>query len=367
MADLADRPTDAEEPPGGLKGVQTGVGVIATVLVGFSLWALRHLLTPLALAAFLLLLIDGLARAIKARAPRFPPRLATPAAIIFVVGVFVLAIWLVADNGADFASQKAAYATRLNAVLQTAATRLDLQATPTVRSLWAGANPGRLVSPIAHTVRSLGEGAVFVLIYLGFLLASRRGFEAKGRQLFQNPGRRAEAGRVVERIRRGVESYIWVQTVVGMMITAASAVIMLALGLTHVAFWCFIIFLANYIPAIGAAIGVILPPLFGLVDMPDLWRPILMLALLEAVHFSVSHVVQPRMQGKNLNLDPIVVLLALTFWGLLWGLTGALLSTPLTVVAMAILSEFRGTRPIAVLLSSDGKPFAEDTTRRPQR
>jgi hypothetical protein len=63
------------------------------------------------------------------------------------------------------------------------------------------------------------------------------------------------------------------------------------------------------------------------------------------------------MQGDSLNLDPIVVLLALAFWGVIWGVVGALLSTPLTVMAMAIFAEFKGTRPLAVLLSSDGKPY----------
>ena len=135
---------------------------------------------------------------------------------------------------------------------------------------------------------------------------------------------------------------------------------MWVVGLHHVLFWCFIIFLANYIPAIGAAIGVLLPPLFGLVELDGVWRPLILLAGLEGAHFIVSHVLQPRMQGKNLNLDPLVVLLSLTFWGLLWGLTGAFLSTPLTVTAMAILAEFRRTRPLAILLSSDGRPYADD-------
>ena len=134
---------------------------------------------------------------------------------------------------------------------------------------------------------------------------------------------------------------------------------MFAMGLKHVMFWTFIIFLANYIPAIGAAVGVLFPPVFGLVQFPELWKPIVLLVGLEAIHFAVSHVIQPRMQGKNLNLDPLVVLLALAFWGAVWGITGAFLSTPLTVMAMAILAEFKSGRPLAVLLSSDGKPYAD--------
>jgi predicted PurR-regulated permease PerM len=65
------------------------------------------------------------------------------------------------------------------------------------------------------------------------------------------------------------------------------------------------------------------------------------------------------MQGKNANIDAVVVLLALAFWGALWGVTGMFLSTPLAVMAMAILAEFPGSRWIAVLLSGDGEPYPE--------
>jgi hypothetical protein len=55
-------------------------------------------------------------------------------------------------------------------------------------------------------------------------------------------------------------------------------------------------------------------------------------------------------------MDPIVLLLALAFWSVLWGLPGAFLSTPLTTVMMVILAQFHGTHWIAVLLSADGDP-----------
>jgi predicted PurR-regulated permease PerM len=62
------------------------------------------------------------------------------------------------------------------------------------------------------------------------------------------------------------------------------------------------------------------------------------------------------MQGDSLNMDPLVVLLSLAFWGALWGLPGMFLSTPLTVLVMIILAQFDGSRWIAVLLSRDGAP-----------
>jgi AI-2 transport protein TqsA len=74
-------------------------------------------------------------------------------------------------------------------------------------------------------------------------------------------------------------------------------------------------------------------------------------------------VIQPRMQGDSLNMDPVVVLLALAFWSLVWGLPGAFLSTPLAVMTMVILAQFEGGRLIAILLSADGDPLGADETQ----
>jgi predicted PurR-regulated permease PerM len=244
---------------------------------------------------------------------------------------------------------------------------MGLRVTPTLSSLLDQLNPGHLAGAFASAFSRFVEAAVFVLIYLGFLAASHRGFSAKARRLFHTERDRAEAARVLERVRRGVESYVWVQTVVGAMITALSAVLMAATGLSHIGFWCLIIFVSNYIPAIGAAIGVLLPAAFGLMEFDGVWRGAVLVVGLEAVHFAVSHVVQPRMQAESLNVDPIVILLALAFWGALWGLVGAFLSIPLTVAVMAVCSEFKAARPLAILLSGDGHPYAETGHHRPIR
>jgi AI-2 transport protein TqsA len=357
--------TDIRSSEGGfgrqLASVKGGVIVLATIASGFTLYALRHILEPFVLAIFMLLMVDGLARTLNNRIPGFPEKAALPTAIVLTVVLFAGSIWMIGNTASDFVGQSQDYTNRLNGLLQQASDKMGLENTPTVSDLIHRLNPGSYAGRIATVLRGIGEGAVFVLIYFGFMIASRQGFQRKADSLFGgDPGERAEAQRVFDRIRKGVESYIWVQTVVGVIISGLSAGLMLLMGLQHVWFWTFIIFLANYIPAIGAAIGVLFPPFYALVQFPELWKAVVMLVGLEMIHFGVSHVIQPRMQGKNLNLDPLVVLLALAFWGALWGVTGAFLSTPLTVMAMAILAEFKGGRTIAVLLSSDGKPYADD-------
>ena len=344
--------------PDPLAFLRIAVAVIAVILAAFALWALRHVLTPFILAVFLLLMIGGL-EGVLSRRTRLPHKAILPAAISVVVTLFGLSIWLIGDNGAHIIKDSGTYVARLDALLQMGATRLGLEAAPTIDQLFHQLNPGRYVAAAAAAVGGVAEKAVLVLIYLGFLLASRAGFGRKLVELFAE-GRHAEAVVVMERIQHGVEGYIWVQTVAGAIIAAGSALIMWSMGLSHVLFWSFLIFLANYIPVIGVAIGVLLPTVFGLIELPDLWKPLVILIGMELVHFVASHVFLPRMQGDSLNIDPLVVLLSLAFWGVIFGLAGAFLSTPLTVIVMAICAEFRSTRGIAILLSSDGKPYAAD-------
>ena len=346
---------DPVTTPDRLAVLKIGVTIIAVILAAFALWALRHILTPFILAVFLLVMIGGLENALTRRA-RVPTRAALPAAIVLVVAFFGLAIWVISRNTATIVGESSLYVERLNLLLQMAANRLGVQAAPTIDQLFHQLNPSQYFRVAAADVGHILEAFVFVLIYLGFMLASRKSFRNKLTELFQE-GDRGAVG-VFERIQLGVESYVWVQTMVGVIIAVASALLMWPTGIHHILFWAFLIFLANYIPAIGAAIGVLLPPLFALVDQDSIWKPVALLVGLEAVHFIVSHVVQPRMQGQSLNIDPIVVLLSLAFWSVIFGIAGAFLSTPLTVIVMAVCAEFSATRGVAVLLSDDGKPYA---------
>jgi len=334
------------------------VTVLTALAVGFTAYALRSILIPFLLALFLLLVIGGFEEVLTRRV-RLPPRAALPAAIVAVVAMFGLSIWLIVHNAEGIAADSGAYASRLDVILKMFADKVGLAAAPTIDSLFHQANPARFAPVVAKEAGHVLEGAVFVLVYLAFMLASRAGFGAKVAEIFRDAAHEEAVG-VARRIQAGVESYVWVQTLVGLIIAGASILLMWPMGISHLLFWAFLIFLANYIPAIGAAIGVLLPPLFGLVELNDLWRPIALLVGLEAIHFGVSHIVQPRMQGASLNIDPIVVLLSLAFWGAIFGIAGAFLSTPLTVVVMVVCAEFDATHWVAILLSEDGKPKTRD-------
>ena len=339
---------------------KTAMVVTAVVAVGFVAWALKGIFTPFVLAVFLLLMIDGLARALCTHIPGFPQRLATPAALALIVAFFLVVIWMVADNTAQFVGQAGGYERRLNAILGQVAARAGLHVPPTVDGLMHQLNPAKYVGTVAQGAQGVASGAFVVLLYLAFLVASRGNFARKGAKLFGNRESRNDASRTFQRIREGVGGYVWVQTVAGLLIAVPAGVLMAVLGLEHAVFWAFLIFVASYIPVIGGAVGTLLPPIFALLQFPGLVQPLILFAGLQVIGFVVGNVVQPRMQGSSLNLDPVAIFLALAFWGAMWGVAGAFLSTPLTVTAMAIMAQFSATEWIAILLSSNGEPFKEN-------
>ncbi len=329
--------------------------VIAVIAAGGALYLLGDILTPLALALFLSIMIDGFARVLSEKA-HVPLRIALPLAIVLSVVLFGGAIYVIADNGAAFAGQVKGYGPRLDAVIGKAAHVLGLAVPPTIGQLINQLNPSRFIGPVAAGLQGFAGNAVFVLIYMGFLIASRHGFKRKLASLFPHGDQRGNAIRVFQRIRNGVEQYLWIQTVTGLIIAVGSWICMALVGLDNAVFWAFLIFIVCYIPVVGGAIAVLLPPLFALVQFDTFVPAIILFAALNVINFVVANIILPRMQGESLNLDPVVVLFALAFWTVIWGLPGAFLSTPLAVTAMVILAQFPRSRWIAVLLSGNGDP-----------
>jgi predicted PurR-regulated permease PerM len=351
---------EKEQPPMSLSPSITGRNALvflAVIAGAASLYWMRGILTPLAMAVFLAVMIDSFSRVLLQRVPRFPKHLALPAAILLSIAMFGLCVWVVTANGASFVVQIKEYAPRLNEVIAKIAALVGVKVAPTIGDLINQLNPSRYAGAAAQSLQNFASNAVLVLIYLGFIIASRRGFSRKFVALYPHHAERDGAIQLFQRIRNGIEQYLWIQTVTGLIIAAAAWVVMMIVQLDNALFWAFLIFIAAYIPILGGAVGCILPPLFALVQFPhSFWPAVILFAALEVIYFVVGNVILPRMQGSTLNMDPTVVLLSLAVWGALWGVTGMFLSTPLTVAVMLILAQFDGTRWIAILLSEDGDP-----------
>jgi predicted PurR-regulated permease PerM len=336
---------------------RSAIVVVAVVVAGAAFYWLGAILTPLALAVFLMVMVDGFARVLRHRVRGMPKSAALPVAIGVSVVLFCVTVWVLATNMRDFLGQLVGDIPRFDSVIARIAGAMGVAVPPKLEHILQSLNPADYLMRIMGSLRGFLIDSVLVLIYLGFLLASRQGFERKADQLFDNGPQRRHAAELLLRIRSGIERYLWVQTVTGGSIAIASGIVMALIGLDNALFWTFAIFVVGYIPIIGGAIGIVVPPLFALLQFDTLWQAIVLLAVLQTINFIVGNIVYPRLSGRSLNVDPIAILLALAFWGAIWGLPGMFLSTPLTVTAMLILAQFRSTHWVAVLLSADGHPL----------
>ena len=336
---------------------------LAVVAAGAALYWLRDILTPLAMAIFLLIMIDGVKRFIEDRT-RLPRQWAGTAALTVVVLAFLASIAFIVNGAAGFFSDASGVSSgigpRIDAIIADGAGLFGMTTPPTAQELFAGLDIRGYLTTLAFQVQGVVSGAFFVMVYLALLLAAQMGFRRKLVSLFPNRESRQEASEVFQRVRGGVEGYLWVQAVTGGIICVAAWILMRLVGLQNAEFWTFVIFVVGFIPVLGGAIAGLAPPLFALVQFPTYWPALILLVGLQLILFVVGNAIQPRMQGDNQNIDPVAVLLALALWGKLWGVVGMFLSTPLAVMAMAILAEFKGSMWIAILLSGDGRPYADE-------
>lgn len=355
------RAASAGPPVPGLarrQAVSAAIVFIAAVVAGVLVRVFQEFLAPLVVALFLLLLIDALARDLDNRFPEIPRLIRGVSAGVLIIAGFTAVILLLVVQGPPFALQFAAIEPKLNAVIAQVM-RLAGQTPLTLHELLRGADPMRLLGPALGAARGGVVFFGFVMIYLGFLAAARRDFSAKLDQLYDTPRPRRQARRVIASVRNAVEHYVRLVTFKALMIAIVAFAVMTALGVNFGLFVAFLVFLSAFVPVVGAFAGALIPALVALAQFGDLTKPAMIVGGLGGAVFLIDNVLMPKLQGDDLNIDPLLVLISIGFWGVMLGPTGALLSTPLSFVVMAVTAEFDGARWLAILISKDGHPIKD--------
>ncbi len=115
------------------------------------------------------------------------------------------------------------------------------------------------------------------------------------------------------------------------------------------------VFFFYYIPTVGSILAIIAPALLTLVQFDHLTPFLIVLFVFGTIQVVTANVIEPAIMGRSLNLSPLVVIVSLVLWGTIWGVVGMFLCVPIMVVALIVLAQFETTRPVAVLLSADGR------------
>jgi predicted PurR-regulated permease PerM len=329
-----------------------------TALITYLMVVGGPILVPLVIAVLAWYLINALAvasRAIRIGGEPLPAGLRRSAAIIIILLLSWFVVDLIVANVGHVVARAPVYEHNLHEVTDRAAGWLGAEELTAVHGLF---EKGRLTSMIrnaADGLMSVVASVGTVVIYVVFLLLEQHSFNKKIAAVFADNAREASVRRMLQRIGREIQTYVWLKTLTSLLAAFASYVVMKIVGVDLAEFWALLIFALNFIPYLGALLGVIFPTALALIQFGTL-RPFVVTAVaLTVVQFTVGNILEPRLMGKGLNLSPVIMLLGLAVWGTIWGIVGMFLAVPLMVVSMIVFSQFEATRPVAVLMSADGE------------
>lgn len=340
---------------------------IMVMLIG-ALWIGRDFLIPLAITGLLFILTSALVdniRHVNLFGWSPPAWLAQFLSIILIIGALI-ALGLVVSSSVDdvqdalprYRERLMELSGRLEGFLGPKVIEVGRKA---VEAVDLGSWLGVAVGQFTGLLSTLG----LVALYLAFLVSERLAWTEKLPRLVVSEEGTLRTEEVLKRISDGVKQYMWVNAVTSAMSGTVAFAIFSWVGLDFAPLLALTVFVAGFIPNIGAVIAIILPALVALIQFDSLTPFLIVLFGYGAADQFIANVIQPSMQGKSLNLSTFMVMVSLTFWATIWGGIGAFLAIPMMVVVMVVCAEIPATRWIAVLLSSDGQLRVEQDVDAP--
>jgi len=312
--------------------------VLATVALAVVLRYTRAVMIPFVFAIFVVSLVSPILdfQVIRLRFPRLIAVTITFLVVVVMIAVFCFLLTRVVQ-------------TIIATVGQYSNSFADLANRAFVEmGRWGDQfNQEKIVNDLRNTIPNLVTntlGAVFnllsnvflILIIVIFLLAGRNPYAV-----------RSGVYRDIDlQIRRYIAIMIAISILNGLLVWA----ILASVGLELAAVFGMLAFILNFIPNIGSVIATLLPIPIAVAQFQSPWPVIFIVAVPGTVQIVLGYLLEPKWMGKELDLHPVTVLLALSFWGLLWGITGMFVAVPLTGILRIILMQFETFRPIGNLL-----------------
>ena len=390
------------------------LGVVALVLVGWALHVMQPVFLPITFAVFLALLLSPVdawaARLAGGRA--WVGHLAAMLLLALALAGFVGVLWIsaqqflvrfpaeqaseaveqlsgdddaeatpaqaetgtAAESAADEAAAGATGAAVESAIQSTPGAGLNPDDAPDpaqgeggtgeglveqIRGLADGRGLGGTLmeraSGLATTVVSTISGIALALVLIFFLtllmLSEAPRWHSKLGAMLR-PEKREEVTGAVALVASKTRRYLAVRFVLGIVTALLYTGWLWLFGLDLLLVWALLTFVLNFVPNIGSLISGLLPVLYAYFTK-DPWTATLIGAGIVFIEQVMGNYVDPRVQGRHLSISALVILCALLFWGWIWGVAGAILAVPITMVVMVACAHVPGLRWVALGLSDE--------------
>jgi AI-2 transport protein TqsA len=364
-----DDETPAQEPsrapsPGG----KAGTVFLGIIVFGALFWLLREIM-PIALPfVTALLLALGVWPLVQPLRDRMPSRLKWIGAVtgtllvLVIIAGFLFGLGLAARQVYDLARDLGPGLRERLGSLPVPDSLTGSQGDAGSALTGDGTLASTALAALDMTASTLG-GLVLILFLMLLMLTEAENWHGKLLTLSSQGGdqRWLETGRSIGQKFR---AYFTTRFIVSL-ISAVLYVGWLAIfGVDYLVLWGILTILLNFVPTIGSIISGMLPVAYVLVTRDIATAAIIGGGLL-AIEQVIGNFVDPKIMGRRLAISPLVVLISLMFWSILWGIPGAFLAVPVTVLLTMVMAHFDRTKPFALLLTDCTSMEQLEDYRRP--
>jgi predicted PurR-regulated permease PerM len=190
-----------------------------------------------------------------------------------------------------------------------------------------------------------------MLILLYFLLAYDGVFLGKLIRLMPTLSDKKRAVSIAHEIESQVSRYLFTVTVINCCLGLAVGTAVGLLGLRNPLMWGVLVALLNFIPYLGALTGIICMTLGALLSFNNVSYALIFPLCYFVLAALEGNFITPMVMGRSLTLNPVIVLLSLTFWGWMWGIVGVILAVPILAAFKIFCAHIKPMEPLAEFLS----------------
>ncbi len=264
---------------------------------------------------------------------------------------FRLIARIINTNVTDIVEKSSFYQDQLRFIIDKNVAKFWIKEWEFYQKMWDYIDLQTIFSTMTTLITNMLSYTWIILFYLIFILLEYKFFSKKLNLMIKDVEKKKKIFDIIYEIKHDVRSYFLIKTFISFLTWFFSYILMRSFWLDFALFWAFIIFILHFIPNMWPIIAIFFPIVLSLIQFDGYYYFLIISGWLILIELIIWNIVDPKLTWNKLNLSPLVILLSLVFWWLIWGIVGAILSVPIMVIISIIFSKFEETKSLAILLS----------------
>jgi AI-2 transport protein TqsA len=337
--------------------------IIALAVVAYILKTLKSIFIPLIFSIFLLFLFAPLINYLKKH--KFPMVLILLITLVIIAVFLGLVILLIYAASNSLINGLPRYEDKFNELiakgteyLQNLASNWNINTENiSIANIAQILSSGiisipQFLSNTVNTLVSIIQNIFLIIFFLIFLLLEIEKLPLRLRKATSKLSKEQTLD-ILQNIEKQIQNYLTIRTLVNLSAALLCMLWMLIFGVDFILVCGILLFVLDFIPDVGSVISSAIPILIYLMQSGFSFLWLIFALLIVATQMLIGNIIEPKLQGVQLNLTPIMVLVSLIFWGWLWGIVGMLICVPLTSAINIILKQVAPNNFISALISSE--------------